>query len=215
RSTSPTSGRWPWSPASTASSPTAPTGSSAGCRGAGSDGSRPRSCPRAGQHLVQAELVPLGVGHDDEAGAHGRLGLVAAQPGGAECDQPLALGLQGRHPLVALETGCGPNVEVHAVLRDLVLRDLLEEDPGPDALGILERGRGVALLLGQAGALEELVHRRLADDPGLELDARRRRVQVAEHLLPERGEAARVVGVEGDLDGPAHADAPVVAWVCW
>src|SRR5690606_10665931 len=214
-STSPTSGRWPWSPASTASSPTAPTGSSAGCRGAGSDGSRPRSCPRAGRRLVQAELVPLGVGHDDEPAAHGWLGLVAARSGGAECDQPLALGLQGRHPLVPLETGRGPDVEVHAVLRDLVLGDLLEEQPGPDAVGVLERGGRVALLLGQAGALAELVPRRLAVDAGLELDARRGGVQVAEHLLPERGQAARVVGVEGDLDGPAHADAPVVAWVCW
>ena len=59
----------------------------------------------------------------------GGAGLVALDPGGAEGDQALALGLERGHPLVALEAGSGPDVEVDAVLGGLALGHLLEEQP--------------------------------------------------------------------------------------
>ncbi len=47
---------------------------------------------------VQAKLVALGVGHHDEAGAHRGIGLVATYQRRSQRDQPVALGLQRRHP---------------------------------------------------------------------------------------------------------------------
>jgi hypothetical protein len=58
-----------------------------------------------------------------------------AKARGAERDQPRALGLERRHPVLVLEPRGDPDVEVDAVLDDLVLRHPLEEHPRPAAVG--------------------------------------------------------------------------------
>ena len=77
------------------------------------------------------------------------VGLVPLDPGRAEADQALALGLERSHPLLALEPGSGADVEVHAVLGGLALGHALEEHPRTVAVGVLAGGRAVAQVLGQ------------------------------------------------------------------
>src|SRR5690606_30152413 len=69
-----------------------------GGRPAGERGREPYG--RAGS--VEAELVALGVGHHDVARVERGPGVVAADALGAERDEAVALGLQGRHALLTL-----------------------------------------------------------------------------------------------------------------
>ena len=54
---------------------------------------------------------------------------MATYPRRSERDEPVALDFQSRHPLLSLQSGSRTDVEVDAVLGDLVLRNLLEEQP--------------------------------------------------------------------------------------
>src|ERR1035438_9512695 len=104
---------------------------------------------------VQAELVALGVGHHDEAGAHRGSGLVATYPRRAQRDEPAALDLQRRHPLLSLQSGSRTDVEVDPVLGDLVLRHLLEEQPWAVPVRVLDGRSRVALLRRYADLRQE------------------------------------------------------------
>jgi len=88
---------------------------------------------RSGGNSVEAELVALGVLHDNEAVAHRRGRLVALEPGRAQRDQARALGLQGGHPRVALQPGRGPDVEAEGEREVGVQMPFvaLVEDDGP------------------------------------------------------------------------------------
>ena len=155
---------------------------------------------------VEAELVAFGVLHHDVPRLQRRVGLVALQPGGAEPDQALALGLQRGHPFVALQAGRGPHVEVHAVLDDLAFRHLLEEQPRARTVGVLGGGPAVPLGLGYADLAEELVPR-VEDVLALgHVTAGRPGVDVAQHGRPETAQALGVGAVVGHLDRPAHGD---------
>ena len=59
------------------------------------------------------------------------------EPGGSQRDEPLGLGLQRRHPLLALESGSGPDVEVHAVLGGLGSGTCWKNSRGPARRGRL------------------------------------------------------------------------------
>src|SRR3712207_4492474 len=75
---------------------------------------------------VEAELVALGVLHDDEARVH-RPRRPLPQDPGSDRDELLRLGLQRRGPVGTGESWRGTHVEVQPVLSLLALRDLLEE----------------------------------------------------------------------------------------
>src|SRR5687768_5198702 len=83
--------------------------------------------------LVEAELIALGVLHDDVPGAERRRGLVTLHPRGAEGHQLGTPRLKCGHALLTLQARGRPDVEVHAVLRrgsssmGLALGHLLEE----------------------------------------------------------------------------------------
>src|SRR5690606_22266213 len=76
---------------------------------------------------VQTELVPLGIGHDDKAPAEWWLGFEAAESGRPQRDEPLGFSLERCHPLVACQPGSRADIEMDAVLGDLTLGHLLEE----------------------------------------------------------------------------------------
>src|SRR4051812_4531573 len=125
----------------------------------------PVETARPGAMSVEAELVALDVCHHDVTDLQWRLRFKALEPGRAQADQPLGLRLEGRHPLVPLESRRRPYVEVHAVLHPLALRHLLEKQSRTFALGVFHC-RGVVAPLGRhAQRLERLVPR---------LEARRR-----------------------------------------
>ncbi|GAB4085777.1 hypothetical protein GCM10028784_24070 [Myceligenerans cantabricum] len=97
---------------------------------------------------------------------------------------------------------------METVLGDLVLGDLLEEDPRADSLGVLQGGGAVAQLRRDVLALQEVVPGGERVVARRELDAGRPRVDVAERFPPEGRQAPWVVRVEGDLEILAHRDAP-------
>ena len=80
-------------------------------------------------------------------------------PRRSQRDESVALGLEHRHPLLSVQTGSRTNVEVDAVLGDLVLRHLLEEEPWAVPVRVLDGRSRVALLLGYAGPRQEVVPR--------------------------------------------------------
>lgn len=146
---------------------------------------------------VQAELVALRVGHHDETGAHRGSGLGATYPRRSQCDEPVTLDLQRRHPLLALQAGSRANVEVDAILGDLVLRHLLEEQPWAVAVRILDRRSCIALLLRYADPREEVVPRGQRVGVLGEVEPGRAGVDVAQYVAPEGRQRPRVVGIEG------------------
>src|SRR5699024_8088957 len=91
------------------------------------------------------------------------------------------------------------------VLGGLVLGDLLEDQPRPDPLRVLERGGAVAQLPGDLRALEEGVPGRERVLALGELHPWRSGMDVPQHLLPEQRDGARVTDIEGDLDCGTHA----------
>src|SRR5699024_12248393 len=108
----------------------------------------PRQSARtASPALIEAELVPLRIGHDDEPAAQGWLGFKAFEPARAEINEAAALGFEGLHPLFTLQARYGPQVEVEPVLHRLLLRHALEVDPRPVSLRILDRRGDVVLVL--------------------------------------------------------------------
>src|SRR5699024_4245541 len=96
-------------------------------------------------------------------------------------------------------------IQVETILDRLLLGDLLEEDPRPDPLRVLESGGAVAQLLGDVIPLEEVVPGRQRVLALGELHPGRGGMEVPEHLLPEQRGGARVTDVERDLDCGAHA----------
>src|SRR3984885_16103394 len=130
---------------------------------------------RRASSSVQAELVALGVGHHDEAGLYRGSGLVTTYPRRSQRDEPAALSLQHRHPLLSLQPGGRADVEVDAVLPALVLRDLLEEQPRAVPVRIIEGRPRVGLLLRHAYPLEELVPRGQGVGALGQIDSRRTR----------------------------------------
>src|SRR5699024_3059308 len=90
------------------------------------------------------------------------------------------------------------------ILDRLLLGDLLEEDPRPGPLRVLEGGGAVAQLLRHLCALEEVVPGRERVLTLGELHPGRGGMDVPEHLLPEQRDGARVMDVERDLDCGAH-----------
>ena len=155
--------------------------------------------PRLLAALVEAELVALGVGHDDVTGRHRGSGLVPLDPRGAEGDQSLGLGLEGRHPLVASKAGGGAKVEVHPVLGRLRLGHLLEEDARTSSGRVDHGGRRVPPVLGHADLAQEVAPQCDHVLPVARLPARRRLDDVAQGLGPEACQSGRVAGVDGDL----------------
>lgn len=85
---------------------------------------------------VEAELVALGIGHHDVSAGHRRRGFVTVEPAATESDETLALLLEGHHPFVTRESGCGPDIEVHTILRGLSLGNTLKEDARSAAVGV-------------------------------------------------------------------------------
>src|SRR5450755_3728534 len=164
---------------------------------------------------VQAELVALGVGHHDEAGGHRGSGLVATYPRRAQRDEPAALDLQRRHPLLSLQSGSRTDVKVDAVLGDLVLRHLLEEQPWAVPVRVLDGRSRVALLPRYVDPREEVVPRGQRVGALGQVDPGRPGVDIAQYVAPERRQRPRVVGVEGDLDVAAHQVAPLLAGFVW
>ena len=75
------------------------------------------------------------------------------------------------------------------VLAGLVIGHLLKEQSGPLPVGILDRRTGVPLFGWYADLLEELVPDR---------------VDIAQHVAPERRQGSRITGVKGDLYVSAH-----------
>ena len=63
---------------------------------------------------------------------------MATYPRRSQRYEPAALGLQRRHPILSLQSGSGADIEVDAVLGDLVLRHLLEEQPWAVPVGIFD-----------------------------------------------------------------------------
>ena len=164
----------------------------------------------SGARSVQAELVALGIGQHDEARAHRGSGLVATYPRRPQCDEPVTLGLQRRHPLVSLQPGSRTDIEMDAVLARLVLRHLLEEQAWTAAVRVLDGRPRVALLRRHAYPGEEVVPRGQRVGTLGQVGSRRAGVDVAQRVAPEGRQCPRVAGVEGDLDLAAHRRAPFV-----
>src|SRR5262245_30949326 len=144
---------------------------------------------------LQAELVALGVVHDDPELAE--FVLVDAHPGRALGGEAVGLGMDAA---AALGQRRAPpadvDVEVDPVLGGLGLGDLLEVDPGSLAVGVDDRARGVPLAFGDTVLGRPLL-------PAL-VAVRRRLLLVAERGRPEGRQALGVGGVEGHLDRRGH-----------
>src|SRR4030095_12977102 len=124
------------------------------------------------------------------------------------------LALARPHTLLSLQSGSRTDVEVYAILGDLVLRHLLEEEPWAVPVRVLDGRSRVALLLRYADPREEVVPRGQRVGVLGQVDSGRAGVDVAQDVAPEGRQRPRVVGVEGDLEVAAHRVAPFVAFVC-
>jgi hypothetical protein len=137
--------------------------------------------------------------------AQGQGRVVATKPRSAKHDESLAFSLQRRHPLIPLKPGSRTDIEVYPILRDLVLRHLLEEDPRPLPVRILKGRPSIPLIDRHPHTLEEVVplgQRVSAVGQG---DTRRSRVDVAQRIAPERRQGSWIMGIERDLKLAAHS----------
>ncbi len=106
---------------------------------------------------VEAELVPFGISHHDEAGAHRRNGLLATQSSRSGIDEPLTLSLERCHSLFTAHSRSRTDVEVDTILGHLALRHLLEEDPRSMSIRVLDGRSRVALSLWYTESRKEIV----------------------------------------------------------
>src|SRR5262245_16179377 len=101
----------------------------------------------SGSTLGDAELVAFGVAHDDATATGAGHPPCFTSPGGRKLCHPL---LDQPLPLIPAHLPPGnADVEVHAILGGLPLRNPLEVDTGPLALGVDERGPIAELLFWQ------------------------------------------------------------------
>jgi hypothetical protein len=90
------------------------------------------------------------------------------------------------------------DVEVHPVLRRLVLGHLEEEHARPNTVGVDDREGAVRVGPVDAERVQRVLPRVEAGGRWL--------LDVAEHLTPELRQLPRSGGVDGDLDRSCHGD---------
>ena len=91
-----------------------------------------------------------------------------------------------------------------AILGDLALGNLLEEEAWPPSIGILDRRSCVALIFRNPNSGQELLPGGQRVSVLRQGDTRRSRVDVAEHISPERRQGSWISAIEGDLKMTAH-----------